>query len=1288
MSFRTKRREKNRTLNRRQRTSKGGSFSRLLRAESLENRRMLANVAVFDNGLYVDTIGGPGSESDTIQASLVSLGHTVTTFTGLSAGDFTTALAGKDLLVIPEIESSDLAVALSPAAKSVIASYVSGGGGLVISADSLTRDVNFLNQVFGFSIADSSSVGNANLTPAATNTAFAFGPAVLQALSVTNGVFAGSLPAGSKSIYEIGGETVVGLIPYGSGEIAYMGWDWTNAAPIGVQDNGWLGVLNRAVEQVKQPVGAPLAEMAAKVTELGSTTHLLGVAPNVWTAVPGLSATVQLTEQRLVRLNTSLLSFSIAQNNDAQVRFVVDGQPLASLLPGYTELHANFWTRIGAEDFLVLSPGTHTVKVEFWAQGQMQFAAHGEGASTLSILEFDDLAAKVTELGSTTHLLGVAPNVWTAVPGLSATVQLTEQRLVRLNTSLLSFSIAQNNDAQVRFVVDGQPLASLLPGYTELHANFWTRIGAEDFLVLSPGTHTVKVEFWAQGQMQFAAHGEGASTLSILEFDDLAAKVTELGSTTHLLGVAPNVWTAVPGLSATVQLTEQRLVRLNTSLLSFSIAQNNDAQVRFVVDGQPLASLLPGYTELHANFWTRIGAEDFLVLSPGTHTVKVEFWAQGQMQFAAHGEGASTLSILEFDAVQSVNDGPVLTVPGQQTVAEDTDLVIGGISVADADVNEPSAFGGDANGDVDGDGIRNGSDNSPHVANSNQADADGDGVGDASDSAPTNAAVPGLRQLQVRLSVSHGTLTLSNTNNLSFDFSDDLGTGSGDGTADGSMAFRGSLSAVNSALASLIYRGSSSYHGSDTLSISVNDLGNSGDGGPLTDSRTVAITVTPVNDAPTISVSETSVVADEGRAALNSGAFADIDGEDRVTLAASIGTVIDSGNGSWSWTFDTVDGPVESTMVTITATDSDGGASSATFDLIVNNVAPVLGGVSATSPIDENGTTVLSGTFFDPGTGDTHEIVIDWNAGGNIGGPGEGTTTITTAGPNPAGTTLTNLGGGNWGYTATHQYRDDNPTSTSLDTYSIEIKLRDDDMPVFGLTQDQSSFTTASNFGAGTSATNDNPQSQTFVVGTSGVLSFVDVYISRGDSASENLILEILATDILGAPTGPVLASATQPPSNVSTSTGFVRFDLRSSNPNVLAGDRLAVVLRSNTSGSPPVRYNWSLSISNPYPSGSRYSGDASGNWFQIASQDLGFRTFISSSAATAVKTLTVRNVQPFFEAGADEAILPPSVGAFSRTLSFTDAGTLDVHSVTVNFGDGSGNQCFRRSPLALVVSI
>ena len=68
-----------------------------------------------------------------------------------------------------------------------------------------------------------------------------------------------------------------------------------------------------------------------------------------------------------------------------------------------------------------------------------------------------------------------------------------------------------------------------------------------------------------------------------------------------------------------------------------------------------------------------------------------------------------------------------------------------------------------------------------------------------------------------------------------------------------------------------------------------------------------------------------------------------------------------------------------------------------------------------------------------------------------------------------------------------------------------------------------------------------------------------------------------------------------------------------------------------------------------------------------------------STAETTLDLALTVVNDPPEFDPdlGSDETLLPPLMGAFSRTIDFTDDGSLDTHDVTVNFGDGSGEQTF-----------
>jgi hypothetical protein len=126
-----------------------------------------------------------------------------------------------------------------------------------------------------------------------------------------------------------------------------------------------------------------------------------------------------------------------------------------------------------------------------------------------------------------------------------------------------------------------------------------------------------------------------------------------------------------------------------------------------------------------------------------------------------------------------VNDAPVLTLPGAQTIRANTTTNINGVFVSDADV-------------LHGNGL-----------------------------------------IQVTITVQNGTLTLPSTAGLNF--------ATGDGSGDRKMTFSGALSNVAAAASTLIYRPFPDSISADTLTVIVDDLGNHGSGGPKGASGSVAL---------------------------------------------------------------------------------------------------------------------------------------------------------------------------------------------------------------------------------------------------------------------------------------------------------------------------------------------------------------------------------------------------------------------------------------------------------------
>src|SRR5205814_237012 len=169
--------------------------------------------------------------------------------------------------------------------------------------------------------------------------------------------------------------------------------------------------------------------------------------------------------------------------------------------------------------------------------------------------------------------------------------------------------------------------------------------------------------------------------------------------------------------------------------------------------------------------------------------------------------------------VSSVNDVPVNTVPGAQTVNEDTALSIAGVSVNDVDGNLSST----------------------------------------------------------KLTVTNGTMNVSLVGGATI-------SAGANGTS--TLTLAGTQAQINTALASLSYQGNLNFNGSDTLTVLSTDTN------AVTDSDTVAITVTSVNDAPVNAVPGAQTVNEDSSLAIPGISVNDVDGNLSTTkLTVTNGTL-------------------------------------------------------------------------------------------------------------------------------------------------------------------------------------------------------------------------------------------------------------------------------------------------------------------------------------------------------------------------------------------------------------
>jgi len=112
--------------------------------------------------------------------------------------------------------------------------------------------------------------------------------------------------------------------------------------------------------------------------------------------------------------------------------------------------------------------------------------------------------------------------------------------------------------------------------------------------------------------------------------------------------------------------------------------------------------------------------------------------------------------------------------------------------------------------------------------------------------------------------------------------------------------------------------------------------------------------------------------------------------------------------------------------INLTVSDNLGGSTPSSLIIAVSNVPPSAPALtlSATN-INENDSVMLSGSFTDPGTLDTHIVNINWGDG--------------------SAHSVLNLPAGTLVFNSSHQYRDDNPTGTASDVYTISVTVTDDD---------------------------------------------------------------------------------------------------------------------------------------------------------------------------------------------------------------------------------------------------
>ena len=209
---------------------------------------------------------------------------------------------------------------------------------------------------------------------------------------------------------------------------------------------------------------------------------------------------------------------------------------------------------------------------------------------------------------------------------------------------------------------------------------------------------------------------------------------------------------------------------------------------------------------------------------------------------------------------------------------------------------------------------------------------------------------------------------------------------------------------------------------SSSVSATVSD----GDGGSDTGSQAVTV----ANVKPTVTLSGPTSTS-EGQSKPYSFSFTD-PGEDTWTPSSSCGTSGTVANSTFSpatknGSFDCVfadDNPTgtasDTSTVTVTVTDDDGGVDSEPLNVTVSNVAPVVTGMTGppSGPIQLGNTASVTTNYTDAGNQDTHTCMYSWDDGSS--------------------STANGTGAGVGSCTGTHTYG-------APGVYAVDVTVRDDD---------------------------------------------------------------------------------------------------------------------------------------------------------------------------------------------------------------------------------------------------
>ena len=490
-----------------------------------------------------------------------------------------------------------------------------------------------------------------------------------------------------------------------------------------------------------------------------------------------------------------------------------------------------------------------------------------------------------------------------------------------------------------------------------------------------------------------------AALISVTATND-APVITVDPSATYVEDAAPVL------LSPSASLTDLDDTELNFAAVHITAGSFPGDGDTLTVNGATSGTTVTGITflwnpTLHALVLT--GASSVANYQAVLQTVQFQSTSDNPTDFNASPQRTLTWSVSDGTAITTatttlditaVNDAPINTVPGAQSVAEDTILPIAGVSVADSDSSALTTTLSVSSGTLTvtaGSGVTGNGTASVTITgtaaqinaalaglaytgnlNFNGGDtltvATNDGTATDTDTiaitvnpvndAPINT-VPGAQSVAEDTALPIAGVSVADSDSSALTTTLNVSSGilnvtagagvTGNGSA--SVTITGTAAQINAALAGLAYTGNLNFNGGDTLTVATSD-------GTATDTDTIAITVNPVNDAPVNTVPAAQSVAEDTILPIAGVSVADIDSSAlTTTLNVSSGTL----------------------NVTAGAGVTGNGTASVTIAGTAAQINAALAGLAYTGNLNFNGGDTLTVATSDGTATDTDRIAITVN---------------------------------------------------------------------------------------------------------------------------------------------------------------------------------------------------------------------------------------------------------------------------------------------------------------------